>query len=262
MGSEQKYQNQNQTENKNEYLYQHEHEHEEYEYELQYQYQMNQYSNQYFLQQYHHHQQQQYENEQEYEQDRLQEFDEETYQQQLEQIQLYQQQLQQQYEQEQEQFQQEQEEPYGQSQQYEIPIFSLPAPIYHYPTTRGQLVQYILDQEAFQNPSSNETKEFVVPTRQISSAYPCEICHQIFRKKTLLRTHKLSAHGVAEYRCGKFFFSFFSFVINNYFFFLSFFLFFIFIFSLFLDQCHKIFTRKSKLEHHKKNDGIFSYLLY
>ena len=89
------------------------------------------------------------------------------------------------------------------SQQREVPIMSLPAPVYHFPTTRGQLVQYILNQEIFQNQSTEVTKEFIVPTRQLSSAYPCEICHQIFRKKTILRTHKLSAHGVAEYRCGK-----------------------------------------------------------
>lgn len=68
-----------------------------------------------------------------------------------------------------------------------------------YPQTRGQLVQYILEQEL----KNNETKEFIVPTRATSTSYPCEICHVIFRKKTLLRAHKLTSHGIAEFRCGK-----------------------------------------------------------
>jgi hypothetical protein len=105
------------------------------------------------------------------------------------------------------------------------------------PPTRGQLVQYILDQELHHTHSSDNT---TLSTRTLpSGAYPCEICFEIFRKKTLLRTHKLSAHGVAEFRCGLF----------------------PLISSLLLvtqnsaGSCQKIFNRKSKLEHHQQQDG-------
>jgi hypothetical protein len=70
------------------------------------------------------------------------------------------------------------------------------------PQTRGQLVQFILEQELN---NQSRSHEFAVPTRTMSSSYPCDICFEIFRKKTLLRTHKLALHGIAEFRCGQIF---------------------------------------------------------
>jgi hypothetical protein len=77
------------------------------------------------------------------------------------------------------------------------------------PQTRGQLVQYILEQELNNqrryNNIGDNSNSFAIPTRTMASSYPCDICFEIFRKKTLLRTHKLALHGIAEFRCGKIF---------------------------------------------------------
>jgi hypothetical protein len=107
------------------------------------------------------------------------------------------------------------------------------------PPTRGQLVQYILDQQLHQSRSSSDT---TLSTRTLpSGAYPCEICFEIFRKKTLLRTHKLSIHGVAEFRCGEIYLPLFPPIHLT---------------NGSAENCHKIFHRKSKLENHLNHDGL------